>query len=179
VTASITQEHVEPEPPPSPVAWDRIEEGARLELEGLNAAAVLLEKPDRRGRILVRIGGTRTELPADRVRRVLDPIRPVEPTPRRHVEVDRSQQAEGDAAAVPECDLRGLRVDEAIDRAEGQLQKLLGRGGNQVRFIHGHGTGALRSAIRSWLHDSAYVESFAAGSDHDGGNGVTIATLAH
>jgi DNA mismatch repair protein MutS2 len=47
-----------------------------------------------------------------------------------------------------------------------------------VCFIHGHGTGALREAIRAWLRESRVVETFAAGSRHEGGNGVTVATLA-
>ena len=177
-TEAVSRQHADPLPRAETLDWEQIEPGTRLELEGLSSAAILLENPDRRGRIVVRVGGTRTELPAERVRRVLDPVEPVAAKPRRHVDVERSAEPEADAA-IPECDLRGLRVDEALDRAEAQLQKLLGRGANQLRFIHGHGTGALRSAIRSWLRDSSYVESFAPGSDHDGGNGVTIATLAH
>ena len=77
-----------------------------------------------------------------------------------------------------DCDLRGLRVDEALERADAALQRLLGRGGGRVVFIHGHGTGALRDAIRAWLRAMPGIESFAPGDPREGGNGVTVATLA-
>jgi DNA mismatch repair protein MutS2 len=77
-----------------------------------------------------------------------------------------------------DCDLRGLRVDEALDRADATLQRVLGRGGGRVTFIHGHGTGVLRNAIRAWLRDVRGVASFAPGAPQEGGNGVRVATLA-
>ena len=163
-----------PPAPRSPIDWASVEPGARLELEGIREEAVLLEPPDRRNRVVVRVGGARTELPAERVRRVLAARTP-ERGPQR-VEVERAPAPE---ELTPECDLRGLRVDEALDRAEAHLQRVLGRGVRRIRFIHGHGTGALRSAVRSWLRDLPDVASFAPGADHEGGNGVTIAELSH
>ena len=178
-TEIASREHAVPETAPATLDWGRIKKGMRLELEGVSAPAILVELPDRKDRIVVRVGGARTELPAGRVRRVLDAVPPPaqKPDKLRHVEVDREGQPE-EGGLIPECDLRGMRVDEALDRAEVQLQRLLGTAVSKIRFIHGHGTGALRSAIRSWLHDSTYVASFTPGGDHDGGNGVTIATLA-
>ena len=70
-------------------------------------------------------------------------------------------------------------VDEALDRADAHLQRVLGSGVQHVCFIHGHGTGALRSAIRAWLRELPWVEGFEAGARSQGGDGVTVATLTH
>ena len=127
---------------------------------------------------MVRVGGSRTELPARRVLRVLSDAEVASARPAAVSRVVVERQPEPDQS-TPECDLRGLRVDEALDRAERHLQRVLGHGVERVRFIHGHGTGALRSAIRAWLRDLPHVSGVEPGGDHDGGNGVTIAVLRH
>jgi DNA mismatch repair protein MutS2 len=45
-------------------------------------------------------------------------------------------------------------------------------------LIHGHGTGALREAIRADLKASPYVAHFRAGESGEGGDGVTVVWLA-
>jgi DNA mismatch repair protein MutS2 len=93
----------------------------------------------------------------------------------RTASVDVERAPHGDVAV--ECDLRGLRVDEALDRADAHLQRALGTSLDEVVFIHGHGTGALREAIRSWLTDLPYISGFRSGDPERGGNGLTIVTL--
>jgi DNA mismatch repair protein MutS2 len=171
------EERHAPEPTaPANVDWEGVAPGALLVLEGVAGEAVLLEPPDRRGRVAVRVGGSRLTIPAERVRSV----RAAEPAPR---EAARSTQVmrgpAPDDTATSECDLRGLRVDEALDRAQAHVDRLLGTGSPAVRFIHGHGTGALRSAVRSWLRDAPGIAEFRPGHDGEGGNGVTVATLSH
>jgi DNA mismatch repair protein MutS2 len=46
-----------------------------------------------------------------------------------------------------------------------------------VLFIHGHGTGALRAAIRGWLAELPYIAGFEPGKREEGGEGVTVAVL--
>lgn len=172
-TVRVERAHAEPVEPLH-VDWDALEPGARLQVEGIPGEPVYVEGPDRRGRIVVRGGAARTSVAADRVRRVLGAL----PKPERRtvtpVEVERP-----DEGASSECDLRGLRVDEALDRADAHLQRLLGSGTRQVLFVHGHGTGALRSAIRSWLRGLDCVEGFEPAPRNLGGDGVTVAVLTH
>jgi len=47
-----------------------------------------------------------------------------------------------------ECDLRGLRVEEALDRLDAALDEAAAAGRDELRVIHGIGTGALRRAWR-------------------------------
>lgn len=76
------------------------------------------------------------------------------------------------------CDLRGLRVDDAIAMATTFLDRALGAGERTVFLRHGQGTGALREAIRKELAHSAYVARFGAGDFEQGGEGVTVVWLA-
>jgi DNA mismatch repair protein MutS2 len=154
------------------VAREDLEPGARLKLEGIRAEAVVLEPPDRHGRLVVRAGAVRMTVPTERVLGLVDA--PVARPQGVHVSVDRAEP-EGKVSA--ECDLRGLRVDEALERASAHLYRMLATGVGEVSFIHGHGTGALREAIRTWLGESSEVSAFAPGDPRQGGNGVTIATL--
>lgn len=177
-TDAVERVHADPaaeSPPAEAIDWSRAEPGARLRVEGVRDAAVLVEPPDRRGLLVVRVGGARMTVAQSRVRGLESPPAPKLSASRARVDVVRG---ESDDAPVLECDLRGLRVDEALDRAQGHLDRALGTG-RAVRFIHGHGTGALRSAVRAWLRDLPYVHEFAPGAESEGGNGVTIATLVH
>ncbi len=74
-------------------------------------------------------------------------------------------------------DLRGLRVDEALERMDLFLDSAYLNDQRGVYIIHGHGTGALRRAVRGHLPQSRYVDRFRRGEANEGGNGVTIAFL--
>jgi DNA mismatch repair protein MutS2 len=47
-----------------------------------------------------------------------------------------------------------------------------------VFLVHGHGTGALRDAVREELSRSRYVARFRAAPSEQGGEGVTVVWLA-
>ena len=75
-----------------------------------------------------------------------------------------------------ELDLRGQRVDEALDRVETLLNEAALSGVAEVRIIHGRGTGALRRAVREYLKGHPLTSSY--GSAEEGANdGVTVVEL--
>jgi DNA mismatch repair protein MutS2 len=76
------------------------------------------------------------------------------------------------------CDLRGLRVDDAVAMATTFLDRALGEGQRAVFLLHGHGTGALREALREELGRTQYVARFRAAERDQGGDGVTVVWLA-
>ena len=74
-------------------------------------------------------------------------------------------------------DLRGLKVDEAITKLESGLDTMMRNNIKTAIVIHGHGTGALKSAVRAHLKLSYYVESSRTGEYGEGGDGVTVVAL--
>ncbi len=74
-------------------------------------------------------------------------------------------------------DLRGARVDEALDALGRYLDDASLAGLEQVLIIHGLGTGALRDAVRQQAASHPLVKSFRAGERGEGGDGATIVKL--
>jgi len=74
-------------------------------------------------------------------------------------------------------DLRGARVDEALEALDRYLDDASLAGLEQVLIIHGLGTGALRDAVRSHAATHPLVKSFRAGERGEGGDGATIVKL--
>ncbi|HEY9712805.1 MAG TPA: endonuclease MutS2 [Chroococcales cyanobacterium] len=74
-------------------------------------------------------------------------------------------------------DLRGQRVDAALSAVERFLDEAQLNGISPLMIIHGHGTGAVKSAVRDYLGSSAYTDSFRPGEMYEGGDGVTIVSL--
>jgi DNA mismatch repair protein MutS2 len=97
---------------------------------------------------------------------------------------DKLAAAEGARAqAVPHTerrlDVRGLRVEELLREVERFLDRLYAGGEPTALILHGHGTGALKQALRDHLSASPYVGAFRPGERHEGGDAVTVVTLRH
>ena len=76
------------------------------------------------------------------------------------------------------CDLRGQRVEEAMDLVDLFLDQMV-RDQQAVAFLlHGHGTGALKEAIRQWLPKSPAVRTYRAAAADEGGDAYTLVELA-
>ena len=76
-----------------------------------------------------------------------------------------------------ELDLRGQRVEEALEALDRYLDSAYLAGLLFVRIIHGKGTGKLRAVVRQALKDHPHVRSFEEGGEKEGGEGVTVAKL--
>ena len=74
-------------------------------------------------------------------------------------------------------DLRGYRVEEALDEVEAYLDKASLVNLTPVTIIHGHGTGAMKAAVRDYLKTSPYVAKYRPGEDSEGGDGVSVVDL--
>ena len=88
-----------------------------------------------------------------------------------------SLQLERARSVASSLDLRGARVDEALDALGRYLDDAALAGLEQVTIIHGLGTGALRDAVRASAGSHPLVSSFRAGERGEGGDGATIVRL--
>jgi DNA mismatch repair protein MutS2 len=77
----------------------------------------------------------------------------------------------------PSLDLRGERVEAALEQLSAYLDQALLAGADQAQIIHGAGTGALRRSIREYLADHPRVRSVRSGRREEGGDGTTVAEL--
>ncbi|HEX4924036.1 MAG TPA: Smr/MutS family protein, partial [Bdellovibrionales bacterium] len=74
-------------------------------------------------------------------------------------------------------DLRGQRVEEALRELESHLDVAVKNKEDRIKIIHGHGTDALKKAVRSYLSRSVYVRKWKTGDILSGGDGVTWVEL--
>jgi DNA mismatch repair protein MutS2 len=74
-------------------------------------------------------------------------------------------------------DLRGARVEEGIERLDAFLDDSMLEGRDVVFVLHGHGTGAMKDAIRKVLSRSPYVADSAPAPDDQGGDALTVSRL--
>ncbi len=74
-------------------------------------------------------------------------------------------------------DLRGARVDEALEALGRYLDDASLAGLDKVLIIHGLGTGALRDAVRAEAGSHPLVKGVRAGERGEGGDGASIVTL--
>jgi DNA mismatch repair protein MutS2 len=80
--------------------------------------------------------------------------------------------------AVPlQLDLRGQRAAEAVEELERYLDDAYLAGLQSVRIVHGHGTGAVRKAVRDRLNHHSLVRSWAPAERNQGGDGATDVQL--
>ena len=80
-------------------------------------------------------------------------------------------------SAERRLDARGLRVEELLREVERFLDARYSEGEAECSILHGHGTGALKQALRDHLSSSPYVGSFRPGDRTEGGDAVTVVTL--
>jgi DNA mismatch repair protein MutS2 len=95
-------------------------------------------------------------------------------TPGSNVVGLRLERARSVASSL---DLRGARVDEALEALGRYLDDAALAGLEQVLIIHGLGTGALRDAVRADAASHPLVKAVRPGERGEGGDGATIIRL--
>jgi DNA mismatch repair protein MutS2 len=152
-----------------PIDWQRARAGDPVKLAG-GALAVLQALPDRRGRVALTVGSVRMVVPAERVGRAEPGEAPIAKPVRERI-------AAPPGGGTERCDLRGQRVDEALDALGTALDRAASDGRDRLLVIHGLGTGALRKAVREHLASSPYVTRLEAAEPSEGGDGASVAHL--
>ncbi len=76
-----------------------------------------------------------------------------------------------------ELDLRGSRVEDALEKLDNYIDAAYLSGIPFGRIIHGKGTGALRRAVQERLHEHPLISKAMAAPPKEGGDGVTLIYL--
>lgn len=83
-----------------------------------------------------------------------------------------------EASPGMELDIRGQVAEEAMANLDQYLDRAFLARLPWVRIIHGKGSGVLRQVVRQELGQNPIVSSYRPGRENEGGDGVTIVTLA-
>ena len=99
--------------------------------------------------------------------------------PAHNTSASRREKQGGNVFAVrplvkSEIDVRGMRVEEALDEVETYLKIVSETDLGRVYIIHGKGTGALQKAITAYLKSSPWKNKFRPGRYGEGDLGVTV-----
>jgi DNA mismatch repair protein MutS2 len=156
--------------------------GDRVRVRGVGAVGELVELAD--GAAEVRCGAMMVKVPASDLD-VIDVASARDKRPRRTTGASRATEAAAGAAWIEGAmrtpgntlDLRGLRVEEGLERLGAFLDEAMLAGRDTVFVLHGHGTGAMKSAIRRALAESRYVSESLPAPEDQGGDALTVSRL--
>jgi DNA mismatch repair protein MutS2 len=86
----------------------------------------------------------------------------------------RGREGDMDEPVAREINLIGIRVEPALEQLDAYLDQALLSSRQEVRVIHGHGSGRLREAVRQHLRSHRGVAEIRSGAPNEGGNGATV-----
>ncbi|MGC9317797.1 MAG: Smr/MutS family protein, partial [Armatimonadota bacterium] len=163
------EEIVEEEREPEPEAF-QVHAGDRVHVPSLGRDGEVVQASED-GAVEVQVGNMTVETRAEE-------LEPAHTQPSREAqEIHRRMQAQKSLSFDDEIDLRGMTVDEAITRLSKYLDDAMLAGADQVRIIHGKGTGALREGVHEYLRKHRYVSDFSLAEIGEGGSGATEVRL--
>jgi len=174
-----------PPAPPAPPAPGPLVEGDAVWITALGRRGVLV-KDLGRDRVEVDLGGPRMKLRRDEISRVGPAPRPAvraaapAPAP-APAPVSGAPAGPADREALQglrteanTLDLRGRRVEEALEQIAPFLDRVAREGRPVAYLLHGHGTGAMKAAVREWLRESQLISAWRPCDVGEGGDAYTI-----
>lgn len=131
--------------------------------------------------VTVIIGNIKSKMPLDKVERITSneykSAVKAAPKPVTQTTSMDSSISERKLSFKMELDVRGQRVNEALDNVMHYIDDAIMLNVSSVRIIHGKGTGALRDEIQRFLRATPGVVSAKDESVQLGGSGVTVVTF--
>lgn len=156
------------------IDWTNVKTGEKLLLKEMNQPVTLLSLPDKNENVLVQMGNFKTKIKKEK-------LAPYDASYERKENVYRPSSLNKfelrKSSVSNTLDLRGYKVEDALDSLEFYLDKASLANLASVTIIHGHGTGALKSAVRDFLSTSPYVAKYRPGEDSEGGDGVSVVDI--
>ena len=148
--------------------------GDMVKVISLGLKGTVSTLPDSKGWLFVTLGVMRTKVRVDDLIKV-DEEEITAPNLKRTSSGKISMSKS--LSVSPEINLLGKTVDEACTELDKYLDDAALAHLEQVRIVHGKGTGALRAGVQKYLKRNKHVKSFRLGEFGEGDAGVTIATL--
>jgi len=156
--------------------------GDPVEIDDLGTVGILQEDPEGKKLVSIRVGAQTIKIAPSAVRVVSSSrSKSKPPSQTRRDSLMSSQNSTAFCVTTRiyqhEHDLRGTRLEDALEVVATALDQALLNQAQYVKFIHGQGSGALKTGIRKFCQSSPYTKNFRAGDPSEGGDGVTIIEL--
>jgi DNA mismatch repair protein MutS2 len=157
--------------PGTPAQPDDIVEGVKVFVTCFGKQGVVASEP--RGKsVFVTVGSLKTKVKLDDLR-VLENKEGL-PKPQNLQSLAQTRREDPIQTSTNTLDLRGMLSEEAVEATDAFLDKAMKDDYGVAFIIHGHGTGALKTAVRSYVAESPYVADSRPGQRGEGGDGVTV-----
>ncbi|MDY6953592.1 MAG: Smr/MutS family protein, partial [Thermodesulfobacteriota bacterium] len=167
---------VQPQAPPQPGESRApietiLQPGSRVAWTRTGMTGTVLSEQDQTGRVLTAFGKLKAHVPKEELRLAEDGGQPKrESLVRVEIPVPHGVR--------PEADMRGMRVEQALEVVDKYLDDALLAGLKEVRIIHGVGSGALRKHLIPFLNEHPLVQCTRPGGLNESNPGVTIVEIA-
>lgn len=151
-----------------------LKKGDAVYHRNLGVKGYLLDDPDKKGNVNVKLGSVRTKANVSDLRLLEEEaLSPEKEAAKRQA----SYRTSVSRNFKLECDVRGMTGEEAWFVVDKYLDEAGVAGMKTVTIIHGKGTGALRAALWNRFKSDARVKAFRAGQYGEGDYGVTVLEL--
>ena len=148
-----------------------ISEGDAVLVKPLKAEGIVSKIDYRKNSAVVTLGKMNSTFKLDVLQKLKKAKKAEAPLP-----VHTARKLDNEAFS-PELNLIGMTSVEARAELQKYLDKAILKGVNELRIIHGYGTGKLRETVRNYLKSCSFVDSYRDGVYGEGERGVTIVRL--
>ena len=155
------------------IDWAKIQINDKVMLKDLNQQVTILSLPDKNDTLYIQMGLIKTKIKKNKLAVYNPQLAKKTNLPLTALKKDSSFSIKKYDISN-KLDLRGVRVEEALDELENYLDRASLANLSPIYIIHGHGTGALKAAVRDFLSTSPYVAKYRPGEDSEGGDGVSV-----
>lgn len=165
------------------ISSDDIQVGMDAYIKTLQKECVVLSLPDRKNFVDVNVGNMRLSVKVEDLGVLRHPA--IKSEKKESIILKRAASKNDNLAlskiasspVTTEINLLGNTVDEATAKLDIFIDNAIKNGINEVKIVHGKGTGALRKGVQDYLKNNRYVSGYRLGMNNEGGSGVTIVTL--
>lgn len=151
----------------------RVDDNVRLDGQGTVGKVLAINGK----KATVAFGMLQTEVPVNRLRRTIAQPSSGMKSGASLVGATSDAQRQRQLDFKQEIDVRGMRVDEAVQVVTYYIDDAIRFNAERVRILHGTGTGALRQYIRQYLDTINGVRSYHDEHVQFGGAGITVVEL--
>ncbi len=152
-----------------------LKKGDRVFIHSLNQSGVVTSEPNQKGEVMVSAGIMSIKTNLKDLSIDTNYVEPKKETPKPKKTASFKNTKAMNVSY--EIDLRGLYVDEAIEKVDKFIDDAFLAGMDTISLIHGKGTGALRTGIHEYLRRNRRVAKYRLGEFGEGDAGVTIVEL--